>query len=522
MIDKIRDTIGDTIDDIGQWLKDETPTSIRERWLQPRQEPAARPVNEVPDRTVAPSIIEQEATDSAFEMEAPEEDLFTQEEDTRLDSEILAEKIRSEAEALEVVKRFDEGALVTKQDAGQARSSHLQDLMKFENAQNKGLVKTATGSKWMPIKSGEGRGPDKSMSEYEIGHGIKIPESWMSDNKRDWPMVRGVKVNIKEGLTKDQEESLVRDLLEKSYTQAEKVIPGWKDISENEKTFWGDFIYNGGKGVLDKNPKAKAALAKGNTTEAMIRSLDFIGSAGKPARGLLKRRISMYNKAASEINGAPIIEEYTFGPEIKVKFAHGFMDDKVSNKFLSNVDADNQLFFKSWSGKADGEPASYTMDDDLMFHEDIPVEPEGPGFIVRALNKLNSFAGKINSLEGNMKDEIKEIVKDSEAWFEENDPDKKADRLHEEILAEYESWSQEEREEYGVGGDYIQRARERYAASKQVAIDRTEKQVAEFEKSRKSVEEEFYLGAKAMSEAERKRAGISKAWLEKAEKKYEG
>lgn len=372
----------DVIDGIQNLFKDTNVGDIKSKWLQPRKEelpeiPAEVSVN-VPRQTSQPVVqegeTEQDAIDEVFQLPVrepfPEPDFSFPEElevDLRGDDEVLQEEVNTKAELLSVKQRFEEGSLVTRQEKGQARADHFKEVLQMENAQNKGLVKTSTGSKWMPIESGEGRGPDKSMSIYEIGHGIKIPESWMSDNKAHWPEVDGVKVNIKEGLTRDQEESMMRKLLDKSYEDAKKNIRNWDDLTENEKVFWGDFAYNAGGAALNKNPKAKAALKRGDTAEAMVHALDYIGSGGKPSRGLLKRRITMYNKAASEMNGVPLIEAYEFGKKIRVKFAHGFMTDKVSKKLADSVAESPWRTFSSWTGKHTGRDYAETLGDDMKF-----------------------------------------------------------------------------------------------------------------------------------------------------------
>lgn len=313
-------------------------TNISDRWIQKREEKAAeKPVVMPWEKAKGQTVeVEDEPTGITEEMSSIE-------------------------------KRFEEGTLVTTQEPGQARSGHLRDLTAFENAQKEGLVKSSTGNKWMPIKSGEGRGPDKNMSFYEIGHGIKIHEDWLGTDKSKWPTVKGVKVDVSQGLTEDQEEAFVGQLLDKSYVAAKEKISTWDDLSENAKVFWGDLAYNGGAGAIDKNPKAKAAVENGYSVEGMILALDYIGSAGKPSRGLLNRRISMYNQAASEINGAPIIEEYKFGDEIKVKFAHGFMTEKVSKGFKKKQGDELWRTILDQKGKFEGKEVSRAMDQEQKF-----------------------------------------------------------------------------------------------------------------------------------------------------------
>jgi len=232
------------------------------------------------------------------------------------------------------LKKFEGGTLVSSQSEQQAVTSHYNQLKSMENPEERGLVKGKTGDRFMPFESAEGRGPDKSMSKFEIGYGIKVPEKWFSKDKKNWPVVDGVPLDISKGATREQADSMLRSAQENSRKSAKKRLTKWDDMTEGERVFWTDLTYNGGAGAIDKNPKAKALANKGFTTEAMIAALDFIRSAGELSRGLLNRRVSLYNQAAVEVNGAPIIEEYKFSQgSVDVKFAHKFMTNTVSPAF---------------------------------------------------------------------------------------------------------------------------------------------------------------------------------------------
>ena len=236
----------------------------------------------------------------------------------------------------------------------QAKTQHLEDIKVMENRDKEGLVEVegVQGGKFMPIESKEGTGPDAKMSEYEIGYGIKIPKTWLSKDERSWPKIDGVKVDISKGISQDQANSLAEKSLGKAYKAASPKLSDWAKMTEKEKSFWADLTYNGGAKAINKNPKAKAAANKGYTVEGMVRALDYIKSAGKANRGLLNRRISMYNQAALEVTGAPIIESYEFGKDIRVKFSNDFMTDKMSKPYAKKINGnDGWLRLASGSGE---------------------------------------------------------------------------------------------------------------------------------------------------------------------------
>lgn len=265
----------------------------------------------------------------------------------------------------EAAQGFENDTLGVKVTQQTARKEHTKDIMKMENGAEVGLIKTTTEEKFMPIDSIEGTGPDASMSTQEIGYGIKIPKSWLGKDKSKWPKVQGVTLDIKKGITKEQAEAMMSSELEKSYKAAEPKLSKWRDMTEKEKVFWADLTYNGGAKAINKNPKAKAAANLGNTVEGMILALDFIKAGGKASRGLLNRRISMYNQAALEITGAPVIEEYEFGKDIKIKFSSHFMTDKVSKKLAKKVKANEGWLTISKGG--DREGVKFEANDNYKF-----------------------------------------------------------------------------------------------------------------------------------------------------------
>ena len=235
------------------------------------------------------------------------------------------------------IESVHSGETAIKRTPVQVRTSHLDYVKKTENGSRKGFEKDATGGRFMPISSMEGEGPDSGMSDMEIGYGIKIEKSWLTNDRSKWLKIDGVPVDIRKGISEDQASSMTKEYLDKAYKTASSKLKHWDKMAESEKAFWADLTYNGGAKAINKNPKAMAAANSGHTVEAMILALDYIKAGGKIARGLLNRRLSMYNKAALEVAGAPIIEEYRMGDSIEVKFSSSLMTDKASKEFTNKV-----------------------------------------------------------------------------------------------------------------------------------------------------------------------------------------
>jgi len=363
------------------------PTSIREQIVQglgvgPTEEDrdtARREIESLMERKrvqqpepVLPGVQDLELEEledynpPEFEAKIEGFDIGTEKDfDIRTPGEMEYESMWQEAMNEEAITGISEetiGALHTSQEA---RRIHTEDVKFMENPDERGLVKGPTEALFMPIKSSEGQGPDKMMSDMEIGYGVKIPKSWLSDNKSKWPKIDGVEVDVRKGFTKDQATSIMQTILDESYDVASKKLDKWDDMTEREKSYWADLTYNGGNKAIDKNPKAKAAANDGRTVEAMIKSLDFIGAGGKKSRGLLNRRVTMYNQAALEVPGAPIIEQYEFGETIRVKFSSRIMTRKVGQKFAKKINDEG-----GWFTVTKGDPAkrvSKTADENYKF-----------------------------------------------------------------------------------------------------------------------------------------------------------
>jgi ribosomal protein L21E len=72
----------------------------------------------------------------------------------------------------------------------------------------------------------------------------------------------------------------------------------------------------------------------------------------------------MYNQAALEVTGAPIIEKYEFGDEIKVKFSSSMMTDKVSKRFTKKINDAGGWYTVT---KGSGKQATWEVGDNFKF-----------------------------------------------------------------------------------------------------------------------------------------------------------
>ena len=215
-----------------------------------------------------------------------------------------------------------------------AKKAYHEEIKGYENPRELGLK----GSTFKPIRSMEGRGSDKENSEYEIGYGIKIKESWLTDNRKAWPKINGVPVDVRKGISKRQAEDWSLQYQEQAYASAKGIVGSpWKDMTEREKIYWSDLVYNLGEAGTKKNSKALKLMNKGLPVEAAIATLDSIHVNGKPNLGIFKRRVKMYNELADSLPGVPRIEEYSFSKGIKVKFSSSFFSDKVSKGLAKAV-----------------------------------------------------------------------------------------------------------------------------------------------------------------------------------------
>lgn len=229
-----------------------------------------------------------------------------------------------------------------------AEGNFIGSIKKWENPDDHGLTGKGASAKYMPFRSPEGDAGNKKMTEFEIGAGIKIRKSWMSDNPNNWPKIAGVPTDVRKGLNTQQLTDFVGQIAQ-SNIKAVKKLPKYDNLNESEKMFWADLAYNAGSGSFKANPGAMKAMRAGHTIEAEIRTFDFVNTTigGKKIamRGLLKRRISRYNEVARATEGVPAVKGYTWDQgNVKVKFAYpGFMSDKVSKEFGGKVDKDGWM-----------------------------------------------------------------------------------------------------------------------------------------------------------------------------------
>jgi hypothetical protein len=126
-----------------------------------------------------------------------------------------------------------------RESSDQAKVWHLSEVKRMENPKDEGLYSQPTGPDvFMPFESSEGTGPDKSMSKFEIGYGIKIPKKWLSGNIDNWPLIEGVRVDVSKGVTVDQAEWLSNNVLEATYKSSREALnKHWKSMSPKEKVF---------------------------------------------------------------------------------------------------------------------------------------------------------------------------------------------------------------------------------------------------------------------------------------------
>lgn len=220
---------------------------------------------------------------------------------------------------------------------GQALKSYIEGLKKRENPGNRGLVDFGGQKKFMPFKSiAEKREP--GQSEFEIGYGIKVMDKWLDTREINWPVIDGVPVDIQEGITPQQAESLLIERTKKDRDILRSKFKTWGDMTEEEKIGWQDLSYNGGPGAIEKNPKAMAAANAGHTLEGLALLFDYTKAGNNRYRGLFTRRLNVYNKAALSVTGAPIVEEYKWGKnEVWVKFSSSIRSDKFSDNFKKKV-----------------------------------------------------------------------------------------------------------------------------------------------------------------------------------------
>lgn len=265
----------------------------------------------------------------------------------------------------------EQGTLSAPADADSAKDEYMKMLQQMENGGKEGWKVTGRGSaKFFPFESVEGKGPDGDIfSKFEIGYGNKIPNSWLEDDETKWPTIQGVPINVREGLNDKQARALMKHSLDSAERVASKRVPNFKDMSVWEQQYWVDLTYNGGHGVARKNPKAIKAAKAGYTAESLIRTFDFVGAGGKKMRGLMNRRLNMFNQASMEDSGLPSVSEYSWGPDgIKVKFSSKITTEKVSKRMRDRINKADGWYKVAGAPKDATEQKSYKVDGDYQFN----------------------------------------------------------------------------------------------------------------------------------------------------------
>lgn len=337
MADSILRNLGDKVAGFFGYTRDESlRDKIYEGRTAPTATPAAAPAQENPKVAGAPPVDFGDLknyTSENVEGLSPA-DLI------KLPENLPGTTTQSDSSQLQagIDSSMRDGSFAVKKTKYSATQSLVEDIKRRENPQQKGLTTSPSGEKvFMPFNSMEGRGSDKANSVMEIGYGTKILEAWLSKDKSKWPVVDGVPVDVSKGITMQQAASMARASLDTSFKAAKGKVAGWDEATEMQKKYWIDLAYNGGPAVFERNPNAMKALQNGFGIEGMIRTLDYIKAGGKVVRGLLNRRLSMYNEAALEHAGAPVVTEYVFGPDIKVKFGSKFLTKGMSSAMSKKI-----------------------------------------------------------------------------------------------------------------------------------------------------------------------------------------
>lgn len=205
-------------------------------------------------------------------------------------------------------------------DEGELTSNYLGRLRQRENSANEGLK----GGRFFPINSLEGKG-DLNPTGKEIGFGMVIKPEWLGKDKAKWPVINGVPMDVKRGLTPEQVEVFVADKVKEVQGDMAKIVPRWDELAPEVKLYFTDFGFNtGANAIRDKNPSAFKALEAGQPIDAMIATFDYwnVTKGGKKEanRGLLNRRLNEYNEVARSM-GVPEVESYKWGGgRAQVKF----------------------------------------------------------------------------------------------------------------------------------------------------------------------------------------------------------
>jgi hypothetical protein len=100
--------------------------------------------------------------------------------------------------------------------------------------------------------------------------------------------------------------------------------------------------------------------------EGLVKVFDYIRAGKRRYRGLLKRRLNVYNKAALSVTGAPVVEEYKWSEDsVMVKFSSEIRSEKFSKKFRDKIN-NNGGWYKVPT-KGEGKEKLVKVDENFQF-----------------------------------------------------------------------------------------------------------------------------------------------------------
>jgi hypothetical protein len=369
-MDSISEFLGQGADhkSISDRILSNFPTEpVQKEQVQEVQEPAPvkqpmlpdAPALNVPDEITDDTVYEEDIDDSLPEFE--QMDVRGQWEIKAAD-EIKDRRSRTDAAIRSIAERS--GGLT--RNKGQANNLYLNMVKEHENPSMKGLS-TVNGEKRFMMFESISEKKTPGLSKYEIGYGLKVKEDWLSDDPKKWLKIHDVPVDVRQGLTVKQVNTLLEERVGKDRAVTGAQLSKWADMTEEEKMCWQDLTYNGGIGLLKSNSEAKTAANKGYGMEGIVKLTHFTRAGSNRYRGLLKRRINMYNHAALSVPGAPVIEKYEYGPKgMRIKFSSKLMGDSFSPAFKKKVN-DNAGWYNVPGKVKEGKDKLYSMNDKYQF-----------------------------------------------------------------------------------------------------------------------------------------------------------
>lgn len=322
---------------------------------------------------MAPDALTVKVDDDMFNLDTGQLDVNTNLPgfmDETIDPDVDAdEEAQSHENAVDrAMRAVTEGWGGVTRNKSQANGMYMDIIKKHENPGNKGLTNVNGVPTFMMFKS-QYEKKEEGQSEFEIGYGIKVQNAWLSDSPDKWMKINDIPVDVRKGLTMQQTEDFLKSRMRQDRKDAKANLPTWGNMTEEEKMGWQDLTYNGGSGLLQADSQAKAAATAGYTMEGLAKLSHFTRAGTARYRGLLSRRLNMYNHAALSVSGAPVIEEYTWGPNgIRIKFSSDLISDKFSPSFKKKVSASGGWYDVPGQVK-DKEMKSFKINDDYQFGE---------------------------------------------------------------------------------------------------------------------------------------------------------